>query len=160
MDFANLSHLFSQFCDMTVVVNICSSLCISLSCFVFLLTPCSLSISLSCLSSLLIHCKRSGFFDWSVLTTPSSFMQTDWESGYYPLTLHFSEDYPSKPPKCKFPQGFFHPNVYPSGTVCLSILNEDSVSPASYFLGFIEMTHHWIYSSSCIFSGLETCHHC
>ncbi|MCD7455007.1 SUMO-conjugating enzyme sce1 [Datura stramonium] len=31
-----------------------------------------------------------------------------------------------KPPKCKFPPGFFHPNVYPSGTVCLSILNEDS----------------------------------
>lgn len=23
------------------------------------------------------------------------------------------------------PQGFFHPNIYPSGTVCLSILNED-----------------------------------
>ena len=55
-------------------------------------------------------------------------MQTDWEGGYFPLTLHFSEDYPSKPPKCKFPQGFFHPNVYPSGTVCLSILNEDYVS--------------------------------
>ncbi|KAH0884355.1 hypothetical protein HID58_060451 [Brassica napus] len=50
---------------------------------------------------------------------------TDWEGGFYPLTLNFSEDYPSKPPKCKFPQGFFHPNVYPSGTVCLSILNED-----------------------------------
>lgn len=58
-------------------------------------------------------------------------LQTDWEGGYFPLTLHFSEDYPSKPPKCKFPQGFFHPNVYPSGTVCLSILNEDSVSPFS-----------------------------
>lgn len=58
----------------------------------------------------------------------ATFVQTDWEGGYYPLTLHFSEDYPSKPPKCKFPQGFFHPNVYPSGTVCLSILNEDSVS--------------------------------
>ncbi|PON94236.1 Ubiquitin-fold modifier-conjugating enzyme [Trema orientale] len=51
---------------------------------------------------------------------------TDWEGGNFPLSLHFSEDYPSKPPKCKFPQGFFHPNVYPSGTVCLSILNEDS----------------------------------
>ncbi|KAJ8538104.1 hypothetical protein K7X08_014644 [Anisodus acutangulus] len=51
---------------------------------------------------------------------------TDWEGGHYPLTMHFSEDYPSKPPKCKFPQGFFHPNVYPSGTVCLAILNEDS----------------------------------
>ena len=55
-------------------------------------------------------------------------LQTEWEGGYFPLTMHFSEDYPSKPPKCKFPQGFFHPNVYPSGTVCLSILNEDSVS--------------------------------
>ncbi|BGP14649.1 SUMO conjugating enzyme Hus5 [Rhodosporidiobolus nylandii] len=33
--------------------------------------------------------------------------------------------YPSKPPKCKFPAAFWHPNVYPSGTVCLSILNEE-----------------------------------
>ncbi|MBA0852840.1 hypothetical protein Goshw_010326, partial [Gossypium schwendimanii] len=40
---------------------------------------------------------------------------TDWEGGYFPLTLNFSEEYPSKPPKCKFPNGFFHPNVYPSG---------------------------------------------
>ena len=30
--------------------------------------------------------------------------------------------------QCKFPANFFHPNVYPSGTVCLSILNE--VSPS------------------------------
>ena len=55
-------------------------------------------------------------------------LQTDWAGGFFPIAIHFSEDYPSKPPKCKFPQGFFHPNVYPSGTVCLSILNEDSVS--------------------------------
>lgn len=27
--------------------------------------------------------------------------------------------------KCRFPAGFFHPNVYPSGTVCLSILNAE-----------------------------------
>ncbi|KAG7549220.1 Ubiquitin-conjugating enzyme/RWD-like [Arabidopsis thaliana x Arabidopsis arenosa] len=53
---------------------------------------------------------------------------TDWEGGFFPLTMHFSEDYPSKPPKCKCPQGFFHPNVYPSGTVCLSILNEDYIT--------------------------------
>ena len=24
---------------------------------------------------------------------------TDWEGGYFPLTLEFSEEYPSKPPK-------------------------------------------------------------
>lgn len=50
---------------------------------------------------------------------------TIWQSGFYPLTMEFSEDYPSKPPKCKLPEGFYHPNIYPSGTVCLSILNED-----------------------------------
>ena len=81
---------------------------------------------------------------------------TDWAGGFYPLTMEFTEDYPTKPPKvcararlcssirgpcdrcsstdvlatppvplqCKFPAGFFHPNIYPSGTVCLSILNE------------------------------------
>lgn len=34
-------------------------------------------------------------------------------------------EYPTKPPKCKFIPPLFHPNVYPSGTVCLSILNEE-----------------------------------
>ena len=28
--------------------------------------------------------------------------------------------------QCKFAPNFFHPNIYPSGTVCLSILNEVS----------------------------------
>lgn len=68
-------------------------------------------------------------------------LQTDWEGGYFPLTLHFSEDYPSKPPKCKFPQGFFHPNVYPSGTVCLSILNEDSVSTSLLIIAWLLETN-------------------
>ncbi|CAK0828462.1 unnamed protein product [Prorocentrum cordatum] len=52
-----------------------------------------------------------------------------WEGAAYALTMEFTEDYPSKPPKCKFMQingkPLFHPNIYPSGTVCLSILNED-----------------------------------
>lgn len=34
-------------------------------------------------------------------------------------------EYPTKPPKCIFTPALFHPNVYPSGTVCLSILNEE-----------------------------------
>lgn len=79
---------------------------------------------------------------------------TEWEGGFFPISMEFSEDYPTKPPKvrqpmlscskpkvdvtaplnlkrcalvhlqCRFPAGFFHPNIYPSGTVCLSILNE------------------------------------
>lgn len=34
--------------------------------------------------------------------------------------------------QCKFDAGFFHPNVYPSGTVCLSILNEVCAHPQCY----------------------------
>lgn len=54
---------------------------------------------------------------------------TDWEGGFYPLTLEFSEDYPSKPPKCKFPAGFFHPNGERGGRRFLS-----SLARASAFL--------------------------
>lgn len=51
---------------------------------------------------------------------------TLWEGGVYEVTMKFPEEYPLKPPKCQFTPPLFHPNVYPSGTVCLSILNEDS----------------------------------
>jgi len=50
---------------------------------------------------------------------------TPWEGGVYEVTMTFPEEYPSKPPKCKFTPPLFHPNVYPSGTICLSILDEE-----------------------------------
>ncbi len=55
---------------------------------------------------------------------------TPWEGGTYTLTVVFSDDFPSKPPTCKFVPVLFHPNVYPSGTVCLSILSEKGWRPA------------------------------
>jgi len=50
---------------------------------------------------------------------------TDWEGGLYRVTMEFNDEYPSKPPRCKFAPRIFHPNVYPSGTICLSILDEN-----------------------------------
>ncbi|KAI5476541.1 ubiquitin-conjugating enzyme E2 I [Pseudohyphozyma bogoriensis] len=50
---------------------------------------------------------------------------TDWEGGEYKLTITFTDEYPTKPPKVKFMPPVFHPNVYPSGTICLSILDAD-----------------------------------
>jgi len=48
---------------------------------------------------------------------------TDWEGGLYSLRIFFLMDYPNSGPKVAFAPHFFHPNVYPSGDVCLSILN-------------------------------------
>ncbi|KAF5581655.1 SUMO-conjugating enzyme ubc9 [Fusarium pseudocircinatum] len=42
---------------------------------------------------------------------------TIWSGGLFKLTIAF--------PDGKFVPPLFHPNVYPSGTVCLSILNEE-----------------------------------
>ncbi|KAL1661138.1 ubiquitin-conjugating enzyme 9 [Schizophyllum commune] len=42
---------------------------------------------------------------------------TSWEGGLYKLMMIF--------PEGKFTPPLFHPNVYPSGTVCLSILDEE-----------------------------------
>ncbi|XP_060857344.1 SUMO-conjugating enzyme UBC9-B-like [Metopolophium dirhodum] len=52
-------------------------------------------------------------------------MGTPWENGLYFLRMTFKDDYPLSPPKCRFEPPLFHPNVYPSGTVCLSILDEE-----------------------------------
>mmetsp|Transcript_27245 Transcript_27245/g.33212 ORF Transcript_27245/g.33212 Transcript_27245/m.33212 type:complete len:158 (+) Transcript_27245:399-872(+) len=49
---------------------------------------------------------------------------TDWEGGIYRVKIEFGSGYPSKPPKCSFSPAIFHPNVYPSGNICLSIINE------------------------------------
>ncbi|XP_025106372.1 SUMO-conjugating enzyme UBC9-B-like isoform X2 [Pomacea canaliculata] len=49
--------------------------------------------------------------------------ETIWEGALLKLNMIFNEDYPSTPPKCKFNPPLFHPNVFPSGTVCLSLLD-------------------------------------
>jgi ubiquitin-conjugating enzyme E2 I len=42
----------------------------------------------------------------------------------FPPPANRRQEYPTKPPKCKFVPPLFHPNVYPSGTICLDILDE------------------------------------
>ncbi|KAI7693515.1 hypothetical protein SSS_01083 [Sarcoptes scabiei] len=69
---------------------------------------------------------------------------TPWENGLYKLRMIFKDDYPMTPPKCKFEPALFHPNVYPSGTVCLSILDEEkdwrsSITIKQILLGIQEL---------------------
>ncbi|TPX32297.1 hypothetical protein SmJEL517_g04556 [Synchytrium microbalum] len=63
---------------------------------------------------------------WAISQHPAlGKVGTPWEGGLYKIQMQFPEEYPQKPPKCKFIPPLFHPNVYPSGTICLSILNEE-----------------------------------
>ena len=39
------------------------------------------------------------------------------------MHLSFPHDYPLQPPKMTFKTEMWHPNVYPSGLVCISILH-------------------------------------
>ncbi|CAK5050225.1 unnamed protein product [Meloidogyne enterolobii] len=50
---------------------------------------------------------------------------TIWEGGLYKLQMNFEDDFPFTPPKCRFDPPIFHPNVYSSGTVSLSLFNKD-----------------------------------
>lgn len=48
--------------------------------------------------------------------------ETLWETGSFHLLIHFTEDYPTKPPDVRFLSKVFHPNVYVDGKICLDIL--------------------------------------
>ena len=48
---------------------------------------------------------------------------TLYEGGLFKAHLTFPRDYPLQPPKMQFKTEMWHPNVYPSGLVCISILH-------------------------------------
>merc|ERR1719359_1242573 len=52
-----------------------------------------------------------------------------YEGGVFFLEITFPSDYPFKPPKVKFCTRIYHPNINPSGGICLDIL-KDQWSPA------------------------------
>ena len=73
----------------------------------------------------------SDIFNWDVVIPGKD--GTIWDGARIPMTMTFSEDYPNKPPICKFKfvgstgEPLFHPNVCPSGKICLSLLDADKV---------------------------------
>lgn len=49
---------------------------------------------------------------------------TLFAGGYYKAILKFPFDYPYRPPTLRFLSDIWHPNVYPDGHICISILHE------------------------------------
>ncbi|PRP83982.1 hypothetical protein PROFUN_08666 [Planoprotostelium fungivorum] len=63
----------------------------------------------------------TNLFKWVVyIQGPSGSL---YENGIFKAEMNFPEDYPNAPPSMKFISEFWHPNIYPDGRVCISILH-------------------------------------
>ncbi|KAG8831827.1 Ubiquitin-conjugating enzyme E2 7 [Serendipita sp. 400] len=60
-------------------------------------------------------------FAWEALIEGPK--DTPFEGGVFLAKLAFPSDYPLSPFKMRFEPPLFHPNVYPDGNVCISILH-------------------------------------
>lgn len=67
--------------------------------------------------------ESDSIYEWTVMMEGPP--GTLYEGGYFPCKLHFPKEYPNQPPTMHFlTPGFWHPNVYKDGKVCISILHE------------------------------------
>jgi ubiquitin-conjugating enzyme E2 R len=73
---------------------------------------------------------NENIFEWSValiVLNPDSL----YYGGYFKARMSFPRNYPYEPPKLSFERPLWHPNVYPDGRLCISILHtpgEDAMS--------------------------------
>jgi ubiquitin-conjugating enzyme E2 G2 len=75
---------------------------------------------------------EDNFFLWEALIMGPD--GTPYEGGVFTAVLQFPFDYPLNPPKMVFKDRLWHPNVYPNGEVCISILHPPGDDPTHYEL--------------------------
>lgn len=75
----------------------------------------------------------SNLFKWNVnLMVVNS--DSYYDGGYFKAQMTFPSNYPMSPPSFKFLRPIYHPNIYPDGRICISILHpagEDEMSGES-----------------------------
>lgn len=64
----------------------------------------------------------NNFLIWDVLLIGPP--ETIFEGGQFKCELKFNLNYPNEPPEFRFITKIFHPNIYPDGKVCISILHK------------------------------------
>ena len=80
----------------------------------------------------------NNIYEWEVviLGPPETF----YEGGFFRARLSFPKEYPNMPPRMRFISEMWHPNVYPDGTVCISILHE----PGEDKYGYEQAGERWL----------------
>jgi len=71
----------------------------------------------------------SNLFVWEVAIFGPP--ETLYEGGYFKALMKFPVDYPYSPPSVRFLTKMWHPNIYESGEVCISILHPPVDDPQS-----------------------------
>ena len=69
----------------------------------------------------------SNFYSWTALIEGPE--NSIYEGALFSAKLDFPKDYPLNPPRFQFTCPMWHPNIYPSGEVCISILHRPEHDP-------------------------------
>lgn len=69
-----------------------------------------------------IEVNSNNFLIWNILLFGPN--DTIFENCILKCKMTFPNNYPNKPPELVFTENIFHPNIYPDGKVCISILHE------------------------------------
>ncbi|KAL1757060.1 ubiquitin-conjugating enzyme/RWD-like protein [Schizophyllum commune] len=80
----------------------------------------------------------SNLFEWEVLLIGPP--DTLYEGGFFKARLSFPPEFPLLPPKMKFLTPMWHPNIYPDGNVCISILHP----PGEDQYGYEDAGERWL----------------
>ena len=68
-----------------------------------------------------LNVNEKNIFEWELLIQGPA--DTLYEGGLFKAKLNFPTDFPFNPPVFKFITPVYHPNIYPDGKVCISILH-------------------------------------
>lgn len=69
-----------------------------------------------------VDCGENTLYHWTATITGAA--GTPYDGLVYKLNIEFPPNYPFVPPKIKFTNGMFHPNVDITGEICLDILKD------------------------------------
>lgn len=77
-------------------------------------------------------------YEWDVVIVGPE--GTFYEGGFFKARLSFTSAYPQSPPTMRFISDMWHPNVYPDGKVCISILHP----PGDDQYGYEKAEERWL----------------
>ncbi|KAL9592346.1 MAG: hypothetical protein Q9179_006813 [Wetmoreana sp. 5 TL-2023] len=69
-----------------------------------------------------VELKDDDIFNWTIaliVINPDSL----YYGGYFIASMKFPQNYPYSPPEFQFTRPLYHPNIYPDGKLCISILH-------------------------------------